>query len=151
MAIKLNRKIIDILNDNTTEIELSIYDDIIWRMEFKGVLDIDEDGRIVCLQSIERAMVSTKIINSMVNITITNKKIKNFKITGLVEEVLNNGKTYELYRSKLNKINPSIILSTILMITPYEIISENFSLRQGKVDSKLISVQIEKAINIGLV
>lgn len=147
MTIRINKKFIDILNDDTTRIKLSFSDNTI--LVFKGVIDIDEDGKIICLQSIiEREEVNPNIFSGKVNIAIMSNKINNFKITGVVKQVINSGEKYELYKMKLNKINPKIILSNMLIIEPYKISSESFIFCQEKFTRDLISVQIDKVVNI---
>ncbi len=142
LSIKLENKIIKLINDEDTVKVLSTVDkDNIPHSTFKNFLNVDNNGNILYMELIESSMTNSNMVNSIwfkkkVSITVKSKDNESYQIKGIPVKAYISGhifrKYYEIIRERIEDGD----LSTVWIIEPEEVRNETYSYRKKSEEKK---------------
>lgn len=142
MAIKLQDKIIKLINDKDTIKVLSTVDkDNVPHTVFKSFLKVDDSGNIIYLELIESSITNNNMVNSIwfkkkVSITIKSKNNESYQIKGVPVKAEISGQLFKKYYKFVKENIEDGDLSTVWVIEPEEIRNETYSYRKKQEEEK---------------
>lgn len=142
MSIKLQDKIIKLINDRDTIKVLSTVDkNNVPHTTFKKFLKADDDGNIIYLELIESSITNNNMVNSIwfkkkVSITIKSKDNESYQIKGIPVKAHISGQVFKKYYKLVKENIEDGDLSTVWVIKPEELRNETYRYRKKQEEEK---------------
>ena len=146
IATKFNLELVSIVNKENSTMQISVYHENFWHSVSQGFIFVNLEGKLICIQTTESSMINKDITDSKIDISLINNKKIDLSVKGRLERFVVNEDEFQEYRKDIKKLFPNVILFNILIIEPYEIVSDNYIFRTEVKNKEVLSVRIDKAV-----